>query len=880
MVKEPTASQHPPHPMNADVACNGLQAAVKTFFRKYKKRFQGTSEELELLQKRIGHLVQHAQLVLRQLTVKRISLEHAVHALRESWKDDYQATLRDSQLQNLRAVLEHLLQQYVRIGDGMVLLESGECRHVGDYPQKNYRYKSQLTKNQVRGDGYTVLYSKDLKYSGFGWDEFFDNQYGVQARLMRALQKLAGGKSTTSIWDALLETGAQLFESSFDTHETEVQAVRKSLEAFRDTVKSDLLQLLHQFGGGGGKVHFATQDKMEFIEVKMRKQVAGVSSVKLQRRGDEFQLKNRDGVMPDGWNRITWKNHMELPSRIRIVAASSQFGTKKPEALTKGDGVKAVKKRRLVIEDSSDDEEGDAGFHVRENKIQNVETKDMTSLNAIKTDLGVNALELETAREGLEAEQEPQKQLNEKGGSIEQAVLDLAVQTRKTCVKRLRKDLQRVINKHVDINDVWDAREHLREETMELGCDLLEIQSPTSSQHLLDAKTCFKEATRLILEQEALHKLIVKDTNDNTEGAWRFQRNLLLLKGRAQTNHGIALLELSLIPKAPLATKKKYRVEATQKLSLAELVVKELQSRILRDKKRGASASETAKDSIDATQLEALALQWHGSVLWLDGKQAAATNKFHEATCTYEKTEDWVLAYVETSVDFFSDYLAILKECYTSARTLFELAAGKIKGLRVTGPDADVSKRKGSDLVIVASNALEQAKSVTVFLEKLVEKCSTSRTFEEVLADTDLLNESDLDADLADLKNLWKQRVENKLLPEKLSTNQLSGMPRNDLGAGMLLARRGNNDVPKRRFIISDYARARRPGKNKGANKESFHFEYNPFREEAETVPVPRDAVVYMKWGDELLSGVEGDPGSSLSYPACAPPRPPNFPLQ
>jgi hypothetical protein len=84
--------------------------------------------------------------------------------------------------------------------------------------------------NKIRGDGYTMLYSEDLMYSAFGWDEFFDVKGGVQERLVNALARLAGGsKSKTRIWDTLLERGAQLFESSLDTHETKPLLIRKSL---------------------------------------------------------------------------------------------------------------------------------------------------------------------------------------------------------------------------------------------------------------------------------------------------------------------------------------------------------------------------------------------------------------------------------------------------------------------------------------------------------------------------------------------------------------------------------------------------------------------------------------------------------------------------
>ena len=76
----------------------------------------------------------------------------------------------------------------------MILLASGECRNPWDI--QAVKYKSNLTMNQIRCDGYTMLYSKDLTYSGFGWDEFFDDNCGVQARLVNALSKISGGSKS------------------------------------------------------------------------------------------------------------------------------------------------------------------------------------------------------------------------------------------------------------------------------------------------------------------------------------------------------------------------------------------------------------------------------------------------------------------------------------------------------------------------------------------------------------------------------------------------------------------------------------------------------------------------------------------------------------
>jgi hypothetical protein len=431
--------------------------------------------------------------------------------------------------------------------------------------------KIQITSHQkpIRNDGYTILYSKDLTYSGFGWDEFFDDQFGVQARLVKALKKVSGGGAKYNIWELLLENGAQLFELSLDAHETELQLIRKSLENFRERVTRDLRILLPN-----NKVHFGTQDKMEYLEIR--------GSFKLQRRANEFQVRGDEGVLPNGWNVRNWQSQIAIPSRVLKHASQT-----------------ATAKRRRVIDDSDEDDD-EGRLHIRETNAKRTAPANMSSLNAIKNDCGVIAAELEISRENLEAEP------IEQDTTSAHAPEDRDIKARRACVRRLKKALQDVITNQEDPLEVWDAREHLRKETMQLGNDLLVLPK---IQHVGEAKACFYEAVDLVQEQEIAHKQIVNDTNDDTEGAWLIQRNLLLLKGRAHANCGIALLELSLFANVPDATRAKHRADAAKTLLDAQHCAVWLQTRAETDRKRGASSNETAYDSIEAVQLEALALR-------------------------------------------------------------------------------------------------------------------------------------------------------------------------------------------------------------------------------------------------------------------------------
>lgn len=824
-----------------DDACSGLQRAVNQFIKKYQTRFRGTDNEKTLWMEHTSKLVEHAQHILQTLTIKRRSLQHAVSALQECWRNSYQ-TLKNSQGSSLKSILQHILQCYIRLGDGMVLLASGECRHPGDV--KSVKFKSHLNKNQVRNDGYTILYSKDLTYSGFGWDEFFDDQFGVQARLVNALKKLSVGGAKSNIWETLLENGAQLFESSLDTHETELQLIRKSLENFKETVMRDLRILLPN-----NKVHFGTQDKMEYLEIR--------GTFKLQRRADEFQVRDDGGVLPNGWNGRHWQSQIAIPSNV--VKQSNQSDTRK---------------RRRVIDDSDDDND-EGRLYVRETKAERSAPANLSSLNDIKNDCGVNAAELETARENFEAEQNGQDSTHEHGPH------DWDIKARRTYVTRLRKTLQDLIKSQEDPLEVWDAREHLRKETMQLGNDLLVLPK---MQHVVDAKACFSEATDLVREQEVAHEQIVKDTNDDTEGAWLIQRNLLLLKGRAHTNYGIALLELSLFAKVADATRAKHRVEAAKALLEAQQCAQRLQTRAATDRKRGASLSETAYDSIEAVQLEALSLRSYGSVMWHKGMDVIAVKAFEDAMAAHKKLDKSVLVYVDKGGDFLEQFLATLLESYFASLTLFDLAATRIERLQSLGPisDPSTSQQRAADLVAKAQNAAEQAKKIVSTVAKMT---TTHSGLENYFDDNGLLRVEQIDEALNDLTRRWEKRfkdsrVSSHSIALALSRNQQGDFPRNDLSSGILYRSRKGAWIT-RPFVVHDTAKSKRRSRTHGTGS-SKDFDYRPTVHDEENNDERN--IPLMKWGDDILQNTalrvsSGDISLELDYPACAPLLPSNFPL-
>ena len=109
--------------------------------------------------------------------------------------------------------------------------------------------------------------------------------------------------------------------------------------------------------------------------------------------------------------------------------------------------------------------------------------------------MGVDVQGLETSREELELEQKNKmKSITE--GKEEKTT-------------KLKRILQRVLSRvDVDDNEVWDARECLRQSYMELGNELL-----WSVKNFEKAHESFEKAKELVQQQQASHQRIVQSTN-------------------------------------------------------------------------------------------------------------------------------------------------------------------------------------------------------------------------------------------------------------------------------------------------------------------------------------------------------------------------------
>ena len=120
-----------------------------------------------------------------------------------------------------------------------------------------------------------------------------------------------------------------------------------------------------------------------------------------------------------------------------------------------------------------------------------------------------------------------------------------------------------------------------------------------------------------------------------------------MLEGRAQTNFGIALLELSLVTKAPSVTRKKHGAAAAIALTHERRCAQKLHDLATDDWRRGASPREAAHDIIDAVQLVGLAWRSYVSITWHDGKKADSVKAFENAASAHTKIDKSSMVFVD-----------------------------------------------------------------------------------------------------------------------------------------------------------------------------------------------------------------------------------------
>lgn len=779
--------------------------------------------------RQIQHLIDHTGHLLGQLYDKRESLRALIGWFRGEWKR-LEPQLAESSI----VILQHAMENMLRMSDGLVMLTSGECRHPFDIEQaRKTKFRSRLSTVKERKDGYTCLYKADAVYSGFGWDEFTNESVGIQHRLLALLKPYM-----KSPWDYLERKGAtQLLETCLDQQELAVKELQHEVQDLKKTLLQDIRIRLKPT-----KLNFATQDKTERLLVVFENQ-----TISLERRASNFQIE-KGSVLPNYFKRTgDWAGHS-------LQMAAKQSGV----------ALHRSRKRRLIINDSDSDEDSKPGQVSRvSNKVQlttglkvRVETskpKEETeeSLVTIKHQMGVDGRSLEASREELEQENEKIKKV---------------VDCKEERTKRLKRILDRVVSRQfVDDNEVWDARECLRQANMELGNELL-----WSTRNFEKALGSFNEAKALVRQQQTSHSQVSQSMNDDTCESRYIQRNLLFLLAQATVNAGICLVEW-----AQKENKGVIRRKASQAItefrSVQELAVN-IRQRAEADKQQSRVHSsdwnDTAEDSLRADQLESLACRWMGLSMWLSSQEAEAISVFEHASSFFKSNAN-------PRKDLFPAILEVAAECVYATLTLTDLVCSAMENLHRQ------AKEKGDRLLCVVERALRRHADIVGRLEQLALEEVTKSIFLDFLKDNDIARSNDVLENLDGIKRWWqKKRTQTAIAAAAQFVPRLSSnLPSPEISAADLDKKRF--PVPTAHIILSEGRRRRKRKPSGGRSRFEDSYSQGAVRalQQEGNFDTNSQPLRFRKWGDELLPRTElplkpGVTVPKMPYPSVAPPMP------
>jgi hypothetical protein len=820
-----------------NLAVKTLENQIKRLIQKRKEKHgdadASTSSSLKSEQHNscIQRLLDHTRHLLVDLTKKRHTLKAFLQWFAGEWSR-VERFLPQAPLQ----ILEHALQQFLRCQDGLMMLTSGECRHPYDLrtAQKNHKYKSRLSTLRERGDGYTLLYNG--VYSGFGWDEFHNEQVGIKVLLIRALKRYHKAP-----WEYLERQNAtDALESVFDRHESAVKDIQQDLQALKRKILGDITQRLKP-----RNLKFATQDKMERLSLIVHEQ-----KIDLQRRADAFQIKG--SVLPC---------EKQRPEDWRSFA----LNVDEPKGNDKPDNNDATKKRkrRVVLSDSEDDndENGEKstarsqetptkakGLVVRVEKSQ--AKPESEALNEIKLQMGVSANELEDARESLEGEDAVRR------GAPKAVCLE------EEKVKRLKKILSRALSRsEVDDDEVWDARECLRLAHMEAGNYHLWDNKARGSSLL--AREHFESAKKLVEELQQSHKKLSRRPGYDEDSADFVDRNLLFLEGQATINVGIAMLE-SLNGQTKQALR---AIKAVPKFEFTTECASKMRQRI----PAKSPSLEEISDLLKADYLESMACRWMGKAFWMAGNEKRAIEMLELASFFVDDRKSR-----QCDLGLEDDVLDLAAECLYATYVLSDLACSKLDQLART-----LSFDEGNRTLEVVKRSLLRHNGII----ELVRQRIGGDGIDTFCSEKDISSSDDVDKHLQCTIEWWKEvrNPASRANTQSLKQRQRPQLKRSDLSssANVSVMSEPTQDEINR---ASWRQKPKLQGHNAG-NKTKGH---NPIQGLLQVTPdkssEARPPEKYMPWGDEFFwmhrqeqLGLENLDKSKLPYPSCAPPMPEEF---
>jgi len=419
-----------------NTACNEFHKSVSKLILKIhkSKHTRGTfNSETDIeLQQQATQLVEHANHVLVTLVGKRNSLEFGIVAFKELsdlYVQQFKTTLNNNNSissnandiqKRQREILTNWFATFIRLRDGFVLLESGECRHTHDIDDS--KYPSQLS-GALRSDGQTRKFKSIFGYTGYGWDEVNDEDVGIKSRLLDTFYDIDGSKGRGFMKKQFDKdgSGAQLYEQQLDIV-NDTSGIRdefmSAAERFVSKLNVHLSNVKSTSTNGGSKkdvLKLVTDDKSERMTW---------GSLDIARQGNAFTLSDKGGSLPIGMTVDKWRDKFGLSS-------SAAAAEKKPVDKKKVE----KKKRKVILEDSSEEEweeqevktdpkakvikevaptitqpsqSSTNGLAVRVRKATDVSKSKgvkTTSVEEMKRQLGVNTAELESGHDQLEEEQ-------------------------------------------------------------------------------------------------------------------------------------------------------------------------------------------------------------------------------------------------------------------------------------------------------------------------------------------------------------------------------------------------------------------------------------------------------------------------------------------
>ena len=369
-----------------ETACLSFRQSVTNLLSKVHKRKHrlGTYNDYDIeLQQQCLHLVEHANHVLCTLVSKRASLECGLIAFKQAseyYVKEFVAattllnsssssssiitggpgvstTSTQQQMKEIqRQILTNWFAIYIRLRDGFVLLESGEKRHPGDNdnnihhsdapssykPTTSKRFTSKLS-GALRPDGITRKFSSINGYTGYGYDEVYDEDVGIKKRLLDTFYEMDGSRACSKMEELFDKdgNGAQLWESQMDIVNNTL-GLRDDLSSIQQKFVADINSHLSSMSGfGGGK---KTNKKMLDLVTDDKSERLTLGSLDIARQGNVFTISDVGGSLPFGMTVKKWRE------KFGLVSMNSQQPKVGKEV------VKSKKKRKVILEDSSEEE--------------------------------------------------------------------------------------------------------------------------------------------------------------------------------------------------------------------------------------------------------------------------------------------------------------------------------------------------------------------------------------------------------------------------------------------------------------------------------------------------------------------------------------------